>query len=127
MSQIGALLCCHVINAPFHLKGYFLEMDFAWASTLDEFDVDDCEEDDVFADVKPFVFTACTTKPVASSPPTGPVSGKKTIYVLGENGPLRSVIREKAPENGLEHSTPPRKQQELTMQLNARSVAIKQK
>lgn len=47
--------------------------------------------------------------------------------VLGGNGPLQSVIREKAPENGLEHSTPPRTQLELTMQLNARSVAIKLK
>ncbi|CAH8293136.1 unnamed protein product [Eruca vesicaria subsp. sativa] len=44
----------------------------------DEFDVDD---DDVFADVKPFVFT---TKPVASPPPTGSVSGKKTIESNGQ-------------------------------------------
>ncbi|KAJ0264038.1 Ethylene-responsive transcription factor RAP2-2 [Hirschfeldia incana] len=45
----------------------------------DEFDVDD-GGDDVFADVKPFVFG---TKPLAS-PPTGSVSGKKTIESGGQ-------------------------------------------
>ncbi|KAF8048023.1 hypothetical protein N665_2721s0004 [Sinapis alba] len=50
----------------------------------DDFDVDD---DEVFAKVKPFVFTA-TTKPVASPPTafasTGSVSGKKIIESGGQ-------------------------------------------
>ncbi|CDY39107.1 hypothetical protein HID58_003355 [Brassica napus] len=45
---------------------------------------DDDEDDDVFAKVKPFVFTA-TTKPVASPPTaTGSVSGKKIIESGGQ-------------------------------------------
>lgn len=43
----------------------------------DDFDVDD-DDDDVFADVKPFVFTA-GTKPAASPPTTGIDSNLKSF------------------------------------------------
>ncbi|KAL0719483.1 hypothetical protein Bca4012_068807 [Brassica carinata] len=65
------------------------EADFQGFEDEASFDCeDDFDVDDVFAEVKPFVFTA-TTKPVASPPAafaaaTGSVSGKKTIESGGQ-------------------------------------------
>ncbi|KAL0691109.1 hypothetical protein Bca4012_090788 [Brassica carinata] len=56
------------------------------------FDCEDDDDDDVFAKVKPFVFTA-TTKPVAS-PPTGKISG------IDSNLALCSVSGKKIIESG---------------------------